>query len=124
MPGAENDAQSLRVNRMLLQAGIDAGQIGRREGQLDVAAHHLQAFSRPNVLLGVEIGHHAADGRRQIGLFSQVIRRMPLRPSPKAAQNGSFPMPIGLTMPMPVTTISCCSAIWQTFYPNAGRQGN
>ena len=36
---------------------------------------------------------------------------MPLWPSHKAAQNGSFPMPIGLTTPTPVTTISCFGAM-------------
>ena len=50
----------------------------------------------------------AAAGRVVDGMSR---RRMPLRPSPKAAQNGSLPMPIGLTTPMPVTTILRLGAI-------------
>ena len=50
----------------LRSAGVGAGQIGRREGELDVAAHHLQALPRPDVLLRVEVDHLAADGRRKV----------------------------------------------------------
>ena len=70
--GAENDPQSLRIDGMSLQTGVDVGQIGRREGQLDLAAHHLQAFPRSHVLFRVEIGHHAAERRRQVGGVEQV----------------------------------------------------
>ena len=62
--GPEDHAQPLGIDRLLPQAGVGAGQIGRREGQLDVAAHHLQALPRPDVLLGVEIGHLAPNRRR------------------------------------------------------------
>ena len=87
------------------------GQIGRREGQLDVAAHHLQTLPRPDVLLRVEIGHLAADCRRRAGSTGMSSRRMPLRPSPRTAQNGSFPIPIGLTTPTPVITMFSGDAI-------------
>ena len=48
----------------------------------------------------------AVPGRR-----TAAARRMPLRPSHSAAQNGSLPMPIGLTMPTPVITMSELNAM-------------
>ncbi len=70
----------------VVQAGVDARHVGRREAQLDVAAHHLQTLARPDVLFRIEIGHLAAEGRRQgSGSSNTGSRRMPLRPSHRAA---------------------------------------
>ena len=69
---SEDHAQPLGIDRPIAQSRLNTRQIGRREGQLDVAAHHLQALPRPDVLFGVEVGHHSADGRRLAWFNGQV----------------------------------------------------
>ena len=83
--GAEDDAKPLGVDRPLAQAPFDARQIGGRKGQLNVAAHHLQAFPRPDVLFRVKVGHHAADRRRQRRVAGQIE---PPNAAPALAQRG------------------------------------
>ncbi len=71
--GPQHDAQPLGVQRALTQPGVDARHVGRREGQLDVAAHDFQALPRPHVLLRVEVGHLAAEGQAEgrVGVAEQ-----------------------------------------------------
>ena len=47
------------------------GKVRRGIGQLNVAAHHLKAFSLPNIVLGIEINHLAAEWD-QVGSFKKT----------------------------------------------------
>ena len=106
--GPENDAHPLGVNRPFAQVGVGEGQVGRRKAQLNVAAHHFQALSRPNVLLRIEVDHRAAEGGGQRGIVEQFAGaecRCDLGTEPPRTVLCRCPM--GLTTPTPVMTMSC-----------------
>ncbi len=70
--GAEDHAHSFRRERSVGQPGVGQRQIGRREAKLNVARHHLQAFSRADVRLGIEIENFPA----KIGPKAASVERL------------------------------------------------
>ena len=110
---------------VVAQAGVGAGQVGRGEAELDVAAHDLQALARTDILLGIEVGHRGADRGRAARPRRRAARSarrcgLPRRRLPE----GSRPMPIGLTTPTPVITTSALECHRPTIAPKGPRRNS
>ena len=65
--GAELDAESGRIELVLVHMPIVESDLGGGHGQLDAAGHHVQAFAIGflDEVLGIEIEDFAGDTRRQ-----------------------------------------------------------
>ena len=75
---------------MLAQTAVGTGHVGGRRRQLDVAAHHLEILAGPDILLGIEIGKLAAEGKPQAAVAAVLLQ------PPHAAAAGAERSPIGL----------------------------
>jgi hypothetical protein len=62
---AEDDAETVGIDPAGGKRRVEHREIGRREAELDFAAHHLQALPRPHEQLRIEVGDLAAEPHAQ-----------------------------------------------------------
>ena len=78
---AEDDAEPFRGNGAGDESRVGDRQVGGGEAELDVAAHHLEAFAGPHGKLGIEVDDLAAE-------LDCQARGVEARERPDAAHTG------------------------------------
>ena len=110
--GPEDHAETVGIDRLRPMARLLGRHFGRRDRELNIAAHHLQALAILHELFRIEIDDLAAERRRQVGRIVEIQSPHAASAFARAKSRAHpVPMPIGQTTPAAVTTISFFNAI-------------